>query len=113
MPEMTGSTRKAGRRGAAVRAALGVAVAVPLALAGPQAGLAGTHPGPAGTHVAGTGWVLQTPQAPAGIPGGALNSVSCTAADSCMAVGGTETSNGDVAFGEAWNGTNWTAEPVT
>jgi hypothetical protein len=30
-----------------------------------------------------------------------------------MAVGGTETSNGDVSFGDAWNGTNWTAEPVT
>jgi hypothetical protein len=108
MSGKAGTIRKAGRRGIAVRAALGVAVAVPLALAGPQTGFAGTQPGFAGTHGAGTGWVLQTLPAPAGRFGGNLNGVSCASADACMAVGDALTRTIAYSIAEAWNGTTWT-----
>ena len=107
MPGAVAAILKTGRRGAAVRAALGGALAVPVALAGPQAGLAGTH-------AAGAGWVPQTTPAPAGTTAAGLGSVSCTAADACMAIGGTLTKNGeDPSFGDAWNGTAWTPQLIT
>ena len=62
----------------------------------------------------GTTWAIQrTP--PLGSGGALFNAVSCTAADSCMAVGGFAKPGPSVLYqplAERWNGTAWTVVPV-
>ena len=96
---------KAARPRAAVRAAIGAAVAVPIVLAGTQTVLAGTQ-------TAGSGWALQTLPAPAGSFAASMESVSCTSSDSCLAIGGASIRSGDEPFGEVWNGTDWTFQSI-
>jgi len=103
---------KAARPGAAVRAAIGAAVAVPIVLAGTQTVLAGTQTVLAGTQTAGSGWVLQTLPAPTDPFTGGMGPVSCTSLDACIAIGGAVSTSGNKPFGEAWNGTNWTLQSI-
>jgi hypothetical protein len=57
----------------------------------------------------GSSWAAQPVPLPAGAAYPSLGAVSCTAADSCEAVGGYEsTSNLDwYSLAEAWNGSRW------
>jgi hypothetical protein len=78
-----------------------------------------------GVASAGTGWVTQLTVDPAGNSEGSVNtleSVSCTSASSCIAVGtfGTGslvTSNPTTTLAESWDGSSWqqqaTPNPVT
>jgi hypothetical protein len=63
----------------------------------------------------GTTWTVQPTPSPAGPSGGAgLDAVSCTAPDSCMAVGGFSR-NGSAQsqpLAERWNGSAWTVVPA-
>jgi len=93
VPGIVGVVRTIGRPGGAIRGALVVAAAVPIALAGAQ--------------VAEASWVLQTPPAPAGVLASALESLSCTSPASCIAVGQAETTSTNVVFAEFWDGTSW------
>ena len=58
------------------------------------------------------GWSV-TPSPNPVIPTGRLFSVSCPAANSCLAVGGyTKASGAGVALAERWNGTSWRILPA-
>jgi hypothetical protein len=41
-----------------------------------------------------------------------LDAVSCSGPSRCVAVGGTTTASGDVAFADSWNGTRWQLLPL-
>ncbi len=60
----------------------------------------------------GSSWALQSAPTPSegnGTSDGQLNSVSCTAATACIAIGVYRDSNGtQVTLAEQWNGTSWT-----
>lgn len=60
----------------------------------------------------GEAWTIQkTPALPANsFP--ALNSVSCSAADSCTAIGYHETSSGEEPLAERWNGVSWALQHI-
>jgi hypothetical protein len=60
----------------------------------------------------GTSWKLQTTPDPAGTTSSALESVSCTSASQCIAVGNYLTPSYTLLT-ESWNGTSWTIQPVT
>jgi hypothetical protein len=58
----------------------------------------------------GSTWTLQSTPNPSGFQFSLLSGVSCTSADSCTAVGQSQT-NGQVfssTLGEVWDGTGWT-----
>jgi hypothetical protein len=57
-------------------------------------------------QLTGTRVVLRAPRVPRGTEGGTLTAVSCTAADSCMAVGEV-TKAAEDSLAEYWNGTRW------
>jgi hypothetical protein len=59
----------------------------------------------------GTSWTLQSVPLPAGALGGVLNSVSCTSATACTAVGYYANSgNANVTLAESWNGTSFAVQ---
>jgi hypothetical protein len=60
----------------------------------------------------GTSWSIRAIPTPAGVIGGRLFDVSCTAANACMAVGEAFTATSEVAFADRWDGTRWTLERV-
>lgn len=61
----------------------------------------------------GTRWVVQHTPNPTGMAGAILNSVSCTSAMACTAVGYHVISSGHtLTLAEAWNGTKWTIQPT-
>ncbi|MGH3158240.1 MAG: hypothetical protein ACRDNF_16920 [Streptosporangiaceae bacterium] len=68
--------------------------------------LAVAWPGPAG---AATTWTIQPVPLPAGGANGGLDSVSCTGARSCMAVGSDSLRRGQ-ALAVHWNGSTWTSK---
>jgi hypothetical protein len=55
----------------------------------------------------GTAWRLLTLANPAGAAGSQLDSVSCSSAQACIAVGSYGTSSASFALAEAWNGSTW------
>jgi hypothetical protein len=56
----------------------------------------------------GTAWATQTAPIPSSAISGELSSVSCTAVNSCLAVGSYEASTGiSQTLAERWNGTAW------
>jgi hypothetical protein len=55
----------------------------------------------------GTAWRLLTHVNPAGATGSLLDSVSCTSAQACVAVGSYGTSSTSGTLAEAWNGSTW------
>ncbi|HEY1920083.1 MAG TPA: hypothetical protein VGH27_31310 [Streptosporangiaceae bacterium] len=55
-------------------------------------------------------WTLQPIASPAGATFSGLDGVSCTAADSCTAVGDAGTSGTDAPLAEHWNGTKWSQQ---
>jgi len=61
----------------------------------------------------GSVWTAQSTPIPSG-SGGLLNSVSCTSADNCEAVGhysdGTPVPDASLPLAEVWNGTTWTMQ---
>jgi hypothetical protein len=68
---------------------------------------------PLAEHWTGGSWTVLTPANPA--PAGditELNSVSCTSATNCVAVGDytDQADTSDTPFAERWDGTNWTLE---
>jgi hypothetical protein len=66
---------------------------------------------PASTALAATpDWTIQhSPNVT--LPGGRIDSVSCTSATSCTAVGSFESTSGITdTLAEAWNGTSWTPQ---
>jgi hypothetical protein len=58
-------------------------------------------------HWNGTSWKSQIISTPAGTSSGYLNSISCTSATACTAVGYDGTSTGIGPLVERWNGTSW------
>jgi hypothetical protein len=61
----------------------------------------------------GTTWVIKhTPNPTGKLLGSSLNSVSCTSASTCTAVGASVSDTALAAFAETWNGTKWTIEPT-
>ena len=63
----------------------------------------------------GTSWSIVTTPPLAGVNNAVLSGVSCPESNSCMAVGYTVSSPGDVvvnALVESWNGTSWTIVPT-
>ncbi|MFZ0666127.1 MAG: hypothetical protein WAM97_10255 [Acidimicrobiales bacterium] len=59
----------------------------------------------------GTSWSIQSTPNPSGAEASALNSVACTAANACTAVGDYTDSSGDEdTLAEVWNGTSWSIE---
>jgi hypothetical protein len=59
----------------------------------------------------GNAWKIQAAPVPPGSAGGYLTAVSCTAADSCVAVGNYVKSSGpELTLAEAWNGKTWSIE---
>jgi hypothetical protein len=58
----------------------------------------------------GSAWTLQSTPNPSGFQYSTLSGVSCTSADSCTAVGQSQTNNQvfSSTLGEVWNGTAWT-----
>jgi hypothetical protein len=61
----------------------------------------------------GTTWTRQPTPDQAGAQFSVLEGVSCTAADSCEAVGYSEPASGvPTPFAESWNGTSWSLQPV-
>ena len=92
---------------------LGVIVALG-AILGMLGGLMTVSPAlasvPAGASA--RGWAV-TPSPNPVIPTGLLNSVSCPAPSSCVAVGGyTKASGAGVTLAEQWNGNQWRIQPV-
>jgi hypothetical protein len=72
---------------------------------------------PASEHWDGTSWTAVSTPAPRGSNiGTRLNSVSCTGASACVAVGTATVNPGqpgvDHQFAEAWNGASWRITPV-
>ena len=63
--------------------------------------------------VASSGWSIQPTPNLSGPPQGGLDSVSCTAASACAAVGDYVNPSGTgVPLAERWNGTEWTVQSV-
>lgn len=66
----------------------------------------------------GTSWTIQPTPVPAGSPNSSFDSVSCSTASQCMAVGFYDTGHSRGAgyffetLAESWNGTSWTIEPT-
>jgi hypothetical protein len=58
----------------------------------------------------GTSWTIQSPPYPAGSSNGELDTLSCTAAMACIAVGSAYTTNpaAQVTLVEVWDGVSWT-----
>ncbi|HEY1919446.1 MAG TPA: hypothetical protein VGH27_28075 [Streptosporangiaceae bacterium] len=56
----------------------------------------------------GTAWTILTTADPAGSTDATLDSVSCTPAHRCVAVGSYNNASHQVALAEVWNGTDWT-----
>lgn len=68
---------------------------------------------PLAEHWTGGTWAVLNPANPAPAGDNAeLNSVSCTSATNCMAVGdyADQAGTSDTSFAEQWDGTNWTLE---
>jgi hypothetical protein len=61
----------------------------------------------------GSRWTLSRPPEPKGSVVGELNTVSCTSAAHCIAVGSSSTNTAGFALADAWNGGGWTRMPVT
>jgi hypothetical protein len=61
----------------------------------------------------GAAWTVQTPAATVSAEYSSLTGVSCTASDACSAVGWAY-NPGTIpnTFGERWNGTRWTLQPI-
>lgn len=55
----------------------------------------------------GATWSIQTPPAPGGVKISSLDSVVCTSAKSCLAVGDSEKGATESPLSELWNGTKW------
>jgi len=64
------------------------------------------QPEPLAEHWNGTSWHLQKVPLPALAQGGALNAVSCSAANACTATGSLSTAR-PALLAERWNGRNW------
>jgi len=65
-----------------------------------------------GAQAAGTVWTIAR-SANATLSGGTIDSVSCSAADACTAVGtNLDTSGINVTLAERWNGTSWQRQPT-
>ena len=63
--------------------------------------------------VASSGWSIQPTPNLSGPPQGGLDSVSCTAASACAAVGDYVNPSGTgVPLAERWNGTEWTVQSI-
>ena len=93
--------RTAGKiRSAAVRVLIATAAAVPLTVAGVQAG----------ARAADAGWVAQIVPPPPHASGASLGMVSCLSPSACIAIGGAHTRTHALAYTESWNGTSWTAQ---
>ncbi len=62
----------------------------------------------------GTSWKLETTPEPQGASTSWLNSVACSSASACTAVGTYETSKSgpNLAMAERWNGSSWTVQSV-
>ena len=61
----------------------------------------------------GTTWTIQTIPNPSGATNTSLDSISCTNADACTAVGSDDTSAGtETPLAETWNGTTWTIQTI-
>jgi hypothetical protein len=61
----------------------------------------------------GAAWTLQAAPAPPRSTASELNGVSCTAADSCVAVGYDTDRAGDIVpLAESWNGKRWSVQPT-
>ncbi len=58
----------------------------------------------------GTSWTLEATPNPAGATSSVLNSVSCTSAGACIAVGSYVNSGSTFTLAEAWNGASWTIQ---
>jgi hypothetical protein len=59
----------------------------------------------------GTKWKVESTALPAGATSTQLNSVSCSSATACTAVGSFDTSAGvGAALAESWDGTDWTVQ---
>jgi hypothetical protein len=58
----------------------------------------------------GATWSIQTTPIPSGATLAIFNGVSCTSASSCTAVGRYNTSAGQLALAERWNGGTWTVQ---
>ena len=63
---------------------------------------------PFAEHWNGTNWTIKTTPSPPVDPATQLNSVSCTSATSCEAVGTSTTQT----WAEVWNGTNWAMQSI-
>jgi hypothetical protein len=65
-----------------------------------------------GAQAAGTAWTIaRSPNAT--LSGGKIDSVSCSSADACTAVGtNLDTSGINVTLAERWNGTSWQRQPT-
>jgi hypothetical protein len=85
-------------RSAAVRVLIATAAAVPLTVAGVQAG----------ARAADAGWVAQIVPPPPHASGASLGMVSCLSPSACIAIGGAHTRTHALAYTESWNGTSWT-----
>jgi len=73
---------------------------------------AGGVPAPSAAAGSGRGWSI-TPTPNPRVPTGQLFWVSCTAANSCIAVGAYMTASGrGVSLAERWNGTSWRILPI-
>jgi sugar lactone lactonase YvrE len=57
-----------------------------------------------------SGWSLATPAKPSGQTLGGFSDVSCTAANSCIAVGGYQTASTSSTLAERWDGSKWTIQ---
>jgi hypothetical protein len=55
----------------------------------------------------GSSWTIQPTPNPSGARGSFMSGVTCTAANSCVAVGTYLTSGPQVTLAERWNGTSW------
>jgi hypothetical protein len=61
----------------------------------------------------GTAWAVQSTANPAGTLGNALNSVSCSVATACTAVGySLNASAAQIPLAERWNGTTWAVQSM-
>jgi hypothetical protein len=61
----------------------------------------------------GSSWTLQAAASPPGAAPNTFNSVSCTSATFCEAVGtAADTSGNEISLAEAWNGTAWKIQPT-
>jgi hypothetical protein len=61
----------------------------------------------------GSKWTLQEVPLPSGAKNDSLESVSCTSASACTAVGRYEGTSATLALTERWNGTKWSIQEAT